>query len=100
MLEWMRRLPHPGYGKCGGYRRNCALPDSKMPIDKLDQLFQRHDQDLLKAREITDPVLRKEAIKEADLNFGTALRGDVGTLSLFGKVYLFFAKLIFPGRSS
>ena len=75
MWDWVRRIPHPGYKKCGGRVRDC----SSTPItDWLDLAFQEHDKDM------DDEKLAK------------SLRsGDKKKLGLWGRIYLFWAKMVF-----
>lgn len=44
MLEWLRKIPHPTYGTCGGARKDCSIRREK--LDPLDQIFFDHDNEL------------------------------------------------------
>ncbi|MBU1864518.1 MAG: hypothetical protein KKH94_12735, partial [Candidatus Omnitrophica bacterium] len=61
----------------------------------LDEAFMEHDRALYKASLEQDEVKREEMRKEADKALAKRLRGDLGRLSLWGRVYLFFAKMVF-----
>lgn len=92
MFEWLRWFPHPGYGKCGGRTRDCSL---KAPKDKLDEAFLEHDESLRLASLEPDAAKREEMREKADKALAKRLRGDLGRLSLRGRVYRFLAKMAF-----
>jgi len=93
MFEWIRRLPHPGYGKCGSAARDCS---TSKPRDWMDLAFEKHDQDLNIASKEPTKGLKKLARKGADRKLGETLRsGNNKLLGLWGRIYLFGAKLIF-----
>jgi len=93
MWNWIRSLPHFGYGKCGGASRDC----SSSPVrDWMDLAFEKHDEDLRISLKEPTKGLKKLATKGADRRLGKILRsGDKNKLGLWGKIYLFGAKLIF-----
>lgn len=91
-IEWFRWFPTPGYGKCGGAEKDCS---TRPPLDEMDILFLEHDQNLYQADQLEEPQ-RSEARKESDklLHDGlTAL--DPKNLSFYGRLYRFFAILVF-----
>ena len=95
MFNWVRKLPHPTYGKCGGASKDCSTTP---PRDWMDIAFKEHDEDLKIASEEKTEVLRKVARKGADRKLAKALRkGDSKKLNrkIYGPIYLFFSKLIF-----
>lgn len=86
MFEWIRRLPHLQYGKCGGFGRDCSI---KPPRDWMDLAFEQHDKALYAAE---DPDDRKAA----DHALARTLRcGDPKKLGLYGRFYRKLAMLIF-----
>jgi len=88
MFEWLRKIPHPGYGKCGGANRDCSI---SKPRDWMDIAFEQHDNELQEAKTDGDR-------KKADMKLGTILReGNPKKLTrkIYGRVYLFFAKMFF-----
>lgn len=93
--EWLRRLGKldPGYGVCGGYNRDCAPPQ---PVDKMDMLFQEHDQNLYQTNFLEEPE-KSIARKEADKILAQGLRKDLKPYSrkIYGPIYHFFAKMVF-----
>ncbi len=93
MWNWIRRLPSPTYGKCGGASKDCSL---KKPRDWMDLAFEQHDKDLNLASKETTKGLKKLARKGADRKLGKKLRsGNKKKLGLWGRVYLFGAKFVF-----
>lgn len=93
MWNWVRYIPVPGYKKCGGRTRDC----STSPVqDWMDLAFEKHDQDLNLASKESKKGLRKLAKRGADKRLGKALRrGDKKKLGLWGRIYLFGAKIVF-----
>jgi len=93
MWNWLRKIPTPGYGKCGGAKRDCSI---SKPRDWMDLAFEQHDKDLnLSSKEPTE-ILRKLSKIEADRKLGKTLRsGDKKKLGIWGRVYLFGAKFVF-----
>lgn len=69
MKEWARKIPHPGYGRCGGRNRDC----SKSSLDPLDRLFDLHDNALAAAEAINDQENRSAARQAADLELYAGL---------------------------
>lgn len=92
MFEWMRKLWHPKYGKCGGASRDCS---PSKPIDKLDELFAEHDSNLYLSDQLDNDEERKKARHEADQILAKGLRSDLGELSWKGKIYREMAKIVF-----
>lgn len=90
--DWLRFIPHIGYGKCGGRNRDCSVRE---PVDKLDEAFREHDCALFEASLEPDEAKREEMRQEADKALAKRLRGDLGRLPLWGWVYVFFAKMVF-----
>lgn len=78
--EWIRYLPHPGYGNYGGRNRCCQSNRTDkghcpLPVDAMDRLFQKHDHDLREARRIYSPgVKREKLIQKADEDLARGLR--------------------------
>lgn len=95
--KWIRELPHPAYGNCGGGKLDCSL--SGMPIDKMDECFQHHDMNLYSARQLGTEEEIKSAEKEADIILGQQLRNEKELLpyahKFYGRIYNRFARLIF-----
>jgi len=86
MLNWIRKLPHPKYGKCGGYGRDCSLTP---PRDWMDRAFEQHDKALSKCT-------TKHQCKQADHALARSLReGDPTALKLWGRIYRRLAMMIF-----
>lgn len=86
MFEWLRKIPHPGYGKCGGANRDCSPTP---PRDWMDRAFEAHDKNLAAAKSKTDR-------KQADHALARILRaGDPKALSWRGKIYRRISMLIF-----
>ena len=93
MWNWIRHIPSPNYGKCGGASRDCS---TSKPRDWMDLAFEEHDEDLKVANEIKKEPIRELAIKGADRKLAKALRkGNPKKLKLWGKIYLFGAKIVF-----
>lgn len=93
MWNWIRKLPHPGYGKCGSAPRDCS---TKPVTDWLDLAFEQHDEDLRIASKEAIGELKKLATLGADRKLAKALReGDPKKLKLWGRIYLFGAKMVF-----
>ena len=93
MFNWIRSLPHFGYGKCGGKNRDCSISN---PRDWMDLAFEEHDINLEEAEKFQTEVMRKAARKHSDKILGKALReGDPKKLKLYGKFYRLCAMLIF-----
>lgn len=93
--EWVRRLGRfdPGYGKCGGYSKDCS---PNKPVDQMDELFQEHDYSLWLANQVQDKKERELARDEADKLLGEGLRKvDPKKLSWKGRIYRRFAMIIF-----
>jgi len=98
MLNWLRKIPHPGYGKCGGANRDCSI---SKPRDWMDLAFEEHDNDLQSASQKVTKVLRDLAKNNADIKLGKALRkGDPKKLNkeIWGRIYLFGAKIAFKDK--
>jgi len=93
MWNWLRRIPTPTYGKCGGASKDC----STRPVrDWMDKAFEKHDKDLDIASKETTEKLKELARKGADRRLGKKLRsGNKKKLGLWGRIYLFGAKLVF-----
>lgn len=86
MLEWLRKIPHPQYGKCGGFGRDCSI---KEPKDWLDKAFAQHDEALFEAK-------TPEERRQADHALARSLRwGDPKKLNWYGKLYRLGAILVF-----
>lgn len=93
MFEWLRRLPHPKYGKCGGKGRDCSI---SKPIDALDAAFDMHDDDLYEADLEKDPVKQKSLRQIADKNLAIRMKKiDPKTLKWKGRLYRRMALLVF-----
>jgi len=89
-LKW--RLPHPGYGKCGGADKDCS---PNPPIDEMDKLFYEHDMNLYSADQLPEPE-RTQARKESDWLLHAGLKNlDSSKLSLYGKIYRVMAIFVF-----
>lgn len=86
MFNWFRKIPHFGYGKCGGAKRDCS---PAKPKDWMDLAFKDHDDELEKAK-------NQEEIDTADNKLGRKLRkGDPKKLGVYGKIYRFLSMIIF-----
>lgn len=84
--EWFRKIPHLGYGKCGGRNRDCSPTP---PKDWMDEAFRKHDLDLAEA---TTPIQKLLA----DKKLAKALReGDPKELKIWGRIYRRMAMLVF-----
>lgn len=93
MFEWLRKIPHPKYGKCGGASRDCSV---KPPLDEIDQAFEKHDQDLYDASIEPDQIKQKAMRQIADINLGIRLRdADPKKLKWQGRIYRRMAMLVF-----
>lgn len=93
MFEWLRKIPHPKYGKCGGASRDCSI---KPPIDEIDQAFELHDKELYEASIELDPIKQKAMRQIADKNLAIRLRAaDPKKLSLWGRMYRWGACRVF-----
>ena len=92
--EWLRHIPTPQYGKCGGASADCS---DRPPQDKMDLLFEKHDKDLEYANGAEDPENKKRLRKLADRDLAIGLRKNLRPYRrpVYGEVYNFFAKLIF-----
>lgn len=91
MFEWLRKIPHPQYGKCGGAGRDCAGKCDIKPISWMDEAFKQHDNALGRAQ-----TKVKEDRRNADHALARALRcGDSKKLGLWGKIYRFGAMIFF-----
>lgn len=90
--EWMRKIPTPTYGVCGGASKDCV----PKPIDKMDVLFLEHDQNLFQADQLPEPE-RTIARREADKVLAEGLRKDLRPYRrpIYGPMYNFFAKMVF-----
>jgi len=89
MWNWLRKIPTPGYGKCGGANRDCSITK---PRDWMDLAFEKHDNDLHKAR-------TQVGRDKADQALGKALRkGDPKKLSLYGRIYRWGAMFVFKPK--
>lgn len=92
MFNWMRKIPHPKYGKCGGASRDCS---PSKPIDEMDEAFASHDLELFEADKLPKEK-RKAARKIADENLSISLRAiDSKKLSFRGRVYRRLAMMVF-----
>lgn len=92
-FKWLRKIPTPTYGKCGGASKDCS---TSKPRDWMDLAFEEHDEDLRIAALEKIEGLRKLAESAADRKLGKTLRsGDKKELGLWGRIYLFGAKLVF-----
>ena len=69
LLEWMRLIPTPKYGHCGGADADCAVKN----LDPLDALFFKHDNDLRDSEEINAPGEKLIARDRADADLGNGL---------------------------
>lgn len=86
MFGWIRKLPHFGYGKCGGASRDCSIIP---PHDWMDIAFKEHDDELEKAK-------TQEEYDKADKRLGEILKkGDPKKLRLWGRIYRRFAMIFF-----
>lgn len=93
MWDWVRHIPTFNYGKCGGAKRDCS---KSKPRDWLDLAFEEHDENLRLAKKEVKKSLRKLVEKGADRKLAKILRkGDPKKLKLWGKIYLFGAKIVF-----
>ncbi len=89
MWKWVRYIPTPGYKNYGGMRNKCDKDQCPLPIDWMDKAFRLHDIALKKARTQLGRI-------QADKRLGVKLRkGNPKKLGLWGKIYLFGAKIIF-----
>lgn len=64
MKDWLRKFPHPTYGKAGGARKDVAI--RREELDPLDKLFYDHDWAL-------DAAKNDEDRKKADIKLHDAL---------------------------
>lgn len=92
MFNFMRKLPHPKYGKCGGASRDCS---PKNPVDKMDDAFLIHDVALYNADQMAKEK-RKAARKKADKELANSLRSiDPKNLGIWGRIYRRMAMMVF-----
>lgn len=95
MFEWLRKIPHPKYGKCGGASRDCSV---KPPLDDLDLAFEKHDNELFEASIETNPIKQKTMRQIADKNLAIRLRSIKSkNLKWQGRVYRRMAMMVFRG---
>lgn len=93
MWNWIRHIPTPTYGRCGGASKDCSILKK---LDWMDKAFKEHDEDLRIANEIKKEPIRKLAIKGADRKLAKALRkGDPKKLKLWGRIYRRMSMVIF-----
>lgn len=93
MFNWLRKIPHPHYGKCGGANRDCS-PSG--PIDEIDEAFDLHDDELHAASLLTDPIKQKTARQVADKSLYIRLRdADPKKLKWRGRLYRRLAMVAF-----
>jgi len=93
----MRNLWHPCYGHYGGRPRKCRGEVCPMPIDGMDNLFRKHDNDLYYANSLPDEEERKMYQKQADHDLAMGLRKYKGPYArkTYGPMYRLMAMLIF-----
>lgn len=92
MFEWLRKIPHPKYGKCGGASRDCSV---KPPIDEIDEAFEKHDRELFESSLLPEEK-QKGAKKIADKNLAIRLRAaDPKKLKWRGRIYRRMAMMVF-----
>ena len=98
VMEILRWIPHFTYGNCGGASNKCTTSKAK-PIDAMDKLFQKHDKVMYETRKIKHLPKGKRLRKASDdtLYYGL-LRLNTVNLSLYGKMYHFFALKVFKPR--
>lgn len=98
--DWLRKIPHPTYGNCGGGNLDCSFSGS--PVDKMDQCFMEHDFNMYSARQMDTPEEVKSATKEADKILGKQLRAEAKLLpyyrTMYGVVYNRAARLVFSDK--
>lgn len=98
--DWVRKLPHPTYGQCGGGELDCSI--SGHPIDKMDECFMWHDMDLFAARQLDTPEEIEYAKKAADRLLGIRLRNEKDLIpyarQYYGMIYNRFARMIFKAQ--
>jgi len=81
-----RWLPTPGYGKCGGAKRDCSTSD---PRNWMDKAFEQHDKALSEATTI-------KMKRTADNTLYQILKlGNIKELSFYGKLYRIAALVVF-----
>lgn len=92
MFSWLRKLPTPTYGKCGGSALDCS---TRPPHDPMDLAFQEHDQNCYQASLLPEDQV-EEAKTEADHILHQALLEiDPSQLSFYGKLYRWACLKIF-----
>jgi hypothetical protein len=75
--EWWKYIPHPTYGHYCGMWAKKGTSNSPEPIDDLDKACLEHD------------------VTENDRLFALRIRQPLYISSLYGKIYHWFAKLVF-----
>ena len=101
--EWVRHLPHPGYGNYGGRTRRCVALKAKvcpLPIDGMDSLFQEHDGALRIAKMIIEAggTSKGEAMREvADEKLAKGLASYKGSYKrkIYGPIYRWLSRIAF-----
>lgn len=92
MWEWIRGLPSPDYGRCGGADRDCS---DKPITDPMDLAFREHDQNCYQAS-LLPPDEVEKAKSEADHILHEELEKiDPKTLGIYGRLYRLACLVIF-----
>lgn len=91
MWEFLRKIPTPTYGRCGGAAEDC----SDKPLDPMDIAFKEHDQNLYQTEKLPEGE-RKIARLEADhILRQELLKIEPKTLTLYGRLYRWSCLQIF-----
>lgn len=96
--EWVRKIPTPTYGNCGGGNLDCSATGK--PIDKMDACFMEHDMNCESANQATeDPEERAKLKAEGDRILGAQLRNEKDLLPyakpIWGPIFNRGARLVF-----
>ena len=97
---WLRKLPHPTYGKFCGQKANGSAFGNNAPVDALDCACYEHDKQCFEAEQLDDPLATEIEKGHADNMFAFILRSKLGPFKykIWGPIYQRLARIVFRPR--